>query len=138
MIYEDKTEKSISKVNLAKGFSFTYFNNDEKGSENITGLLFRTCEKKKKNLDCIDVYLVCLMVDVFRGQSTTSIKNLQTFNYVWAALRALVPFVQFKKCEKHPWRVILLVKLEPSACNFTTSITPPRVIFTFFKLCKWY
>ena len=28
------------------------------------------------------------------------------------ALRDLVPFVQFKKREKHPWRSVRLVKLQ--------------------------
>ena len=45
------------------------------------------------------------------------------------ALCNLVPFVQFKKCEKHPWR---------KACYFTKSSTPPWVFFTFLKLYKWY
>ena len=53
LIYEDKTEKSISKVNLAKGYSLganpKYFNNEEKGSENIAGPLFCACEKREKN-----------------------------------------------------------------------------------------
>ena len=39
------------------------------------------------------------------------------------ALRDLIPFVQFKKREKHPW---------------TKINTPPWVFFTFFKLDKWY
>ena len=44
-------------------------------------------------------------------------------------LHDLVPFVQFKKREKHPWRSV----------NFITKInTPPWVFFTFFKLYKWY
>ena len=50
-------------------------------------------------------------------------------------LRDLVLFVQLKKCEKHPWRNVNLVKL---ACNFTESNAPPWVFFTFFKLCKWH
>ena len=29
--------------------------------------------------------------------------------YIHDALRDLVPFVQFKKREKHPWRMLLLV-----------------------------
>ena len=29
--------------------------------------------------------------------------------YIYDALRDLVPFVQFKKREKHPWRMLLLV-----------------------------
>ena len=45
------------------------------------------------------------------------------------ALRDLVPFVQFKKREKHPWR---------SVTFSTKSNTPPWVFFTFFKLYKWY
>ena len=50
------------------------------------------------------------------------------------ALRNFVPFVQYKKREKHPWRMLILVKLQASACNFTKINTPPWVFFTFFKL----
>ena len=34
--------------------------------------------------------------------------------------------------------VLLLVKLQAKARNFTKSSTPLWVFFTFFKLCKWY
>ena len=34
--------------------------------------------------------------------------------------------------------VLLLVKLQASACNFTKSNTPPWVFFTFFKLYEQY
>ena len=34
--------------------------------------------------------------------------------------------------------VILLVKLQDTACNFTKSHTFPWVFFTFFKFYKWY
>ena len=52
------------------------------------------------------------------------------------ALGDLVPFVQFKKRKKG---VLLLVKLQALAgLNFTKSNTPPWVVFTFFKLHKWY
>ena len=44
------------------------------------------------------------------------------------ALHDLVPFVQFKKREKHPWRSV----------NFTKINTPPWVFLTFFKLYEWY
>ena len=43
-------------------------------------------------------------------------------------VRDMVPFVQFKKHEKHPWRSV----------NFCKINTPPWVFFTFFKLYKWY
>ena len=34
--------------------------------------------------------------------------------------------------------LLLLVKLQANACNFTKSNTPPWVFFTFFKLYEWY
>ena len=34
--------------------------------------------------------------------------------------------------------VLILVKLQALACNFTKINTPPCVFFTFFKLCKWF
>ena len=52
------------------------------------------------------------------------------------ALRDLIPFVQFRKREKHPWRSVTLSKV--ASCNFTKSNTPSWVFFTFFKLYKWY
>ena len=58
-------------------------------------------------------------------QRTT--KTAATIFYISDVLRDLVPFVQFKKCEKHPWRSVTLVKLQ----NF-------GLFFTVFKLCKWY
>ena len=35
-------------------------------------------------------------------------------------------------------RVLILVKLQASTCNFTKIDTPPWVFFTFFKLYKCY
>ena len=49
-------------------------------------------------------------------------------------LCGLVPFVRFKKSENTHGRVLLLVKLQVSACNFTKSNTPPWLFFTFLKL----
>ena len=51
---------------------------------------------------------------------------------IWDALRDLVPFVQFKKREKHPWRCVVFSKV--AACNFTKSNTPPWV-FSLFANC---
>ena len=34
--------------------------------------------------------------------------------------------------------VLLLVKLQAEACNFTKCNTPPWAFFTFFKLYKWW
>ena len=37
----------------------------------------------------------------------------------------------------HGW-VLNLAKFQAEACNFTKINTPPWVLFTFFKLNKWY
>ena len=42
---------------------------------------------------------------------------------ICGALHDLVPFVQFKKREKHPWRSVNFSKV--AACNFTKINTPP-------------
>ena len=57
-----------------------------------------------------------------------------SFRLTCGALHDLVPFVQFEKREKHPWRSATSIKV---AGNFTKSNTPPWVFFTFFKLYKW-
>ena len=49
------------------------------------------------------------------------------------ALCNLLPFVQFKKPENTHGGVLLLVKLQASACNFTKSNTPPKVFVTVFN-----
>ena len=54
------------------------------------------------------------------------------------ALRDLVPSVQFKNVKNTHGGVLILVKLQTSACNFTKINTPPWVFFTFLKLYKWY
>ena len=57
-------------------------------------------------------------------------KNFKDIVETWcfvicSALRDLVPFVQIKKREKHPWRSIKIN-------------TPPWVFFMFFNLYKCY
>ena len=39
-------------------------------------------------------------------------KTAATIFYICDVLHDLVPFVQFKKREKHPWRSVTLVKLQ--------------------------
>ena len=67
--------------------------------------------------------------DVYRGQRYGKLA-CNKFILIWHALRNLAPLVQFKKREKHPWRVLLLIKLQAN--------TLPWVFFTFFKLYKCY
>ena len=42
----------------------------------------------------------------------------------------LIPFVQFKTCEKHPWRSVTFSKAA------TKSNSPPWVFFTFLKIVQ--
>ena len=54
---------------------------------------------------------------------------------ICGALHDLVPFVQFKKYEKHSWMSATFSKVEgfqTETCNFTKSNTLPWVFFTFF------
>ena len=59
------------------------------------------------------------------------IKNTWT---ICGVLRDLVLYAQFKKHEKHPWKSLILAKLQASASKFAKISTPPWLIFTFFKL----
>ena len=52
--------------------------------------------------------------------------------------RDLVPFVQFKKRRNFLRGVLLLVKLQALARNYTKSNTPLWVFFTFLKFYKRY
>ena len=47
--------------------------------------------------------------------------------------RDLVPFAQFKNVENTHGGVLLLVKLQASACNCTKINTPPRVFPCFLN-----
>ena len=61
------------------------------------------------------------------------------FLSIWDTLRDLVPLVQFKKMKNIHRGVLLLVKLQTKASNFTESSTRPWIFFVaIFKLYKWY
>ena len=60
--------------------------------------------------------------------SLGSSETRPSLDLICDALRDLVPFVQFKKREKHLWRSV----------TFTKINTPPWMFLTFFKLYKWY
>ena len=61
--------------------------------------------------------------------------NSNREQFICDALGDLVPFVQFKKREKNPWRKVNFSKV---AGFKPPANTPPWVFFTFFKLYKWY
>ena len=62
----------------------------------------------------------------------------RTQQNIFGALGDLVPFVQFKKGEKHPWKSATFSKVAGKACDFTKSNALPWVFFTVFKLYQWY
>ena len=43
-----------------------------------------------------------------------------------------------KNLKNTHWGVLILVKLQASACNFNKINTPQCVFFAFFKLYKWH
>ena len=96
----------------------------------------------------IEVSVSCFVLLNVEGKDEKPFTILKTFSdccrgsckicgtgfIICDALRDLVPFVQFKKSEQHPWRSVTFSE----ASNFTKSNTPPWVFFTFFILYKWY
>ena len=64
----------------------------------------------------------------------------QLYFHIWDVLHDLVLFVQFKKLEKHPWRSVILVKLQVKAwsCNVshTKAQTETKIIEKSW-LCSW-
>ena len=61
-------------------------------------------------------------------------KEYQThviFRMIWYHLHNL------KNMKNTHEQMLLLLKLQALACNFTKSNIPPWVFFTFFKLYKW-
>ena len=103
--------------------------NDSQWKKNISMVYYIILSICAINFDCIEKY----------SNITLAIKLKWSSMKICHALHDLVPFVQFKKRENHPWRSFTLSKVAGwSACSFTKSKTPPWVFFTFLKLYKWY
>ena len=84
------------------------------------------------------IWFKSLILRVTQMHNEVEVKQNTQKLIICDALCDLVPFVQFKKSEKHSWGELILVKLQASVCIFTKINTPPWVFFTFFKLHKWY
>ena len=82
-------------------------------------------------------YVLCIWDKVFKNGSGKFVEDSLN-NFTWSifeylvpyfiyyecgVLGDLIPFVQFKKREKQPWRSVTF--------RFNKSNTPPRVFFTF-------
>ena len=68
---------------------------------------------------------------------TSDEKTLLSVEQMWCVVR-FGTTCNLKYVKSTHGGVLLLVKLQASACNFTKSNTPPWVFFTFLKLYKWY
>ena len=82
---------------------------------------------------CCSCHFSCLLQIVIRIIYSVRKQNFGDFR-TCDALCDLVPFVQFKKREKHLWRSVNFSKV----ARFTEINTPPWMFFTFFKLYRWY
>ena len=97
---------------------------------------------KNLNFLCSDSYLPEIFSDqIFRRFSEDPKSSLAPVikfylkNYsICDALRDLIPFVQYKKREKHPWRSVAFSKVV--VCDFTKSNTLSWVFYTFCTLYK--
>ena len=73
--------------------------------------------------------------DIFRSKYSEEFWKMTLFVMrcaIWYHLYNL------KNVKSTHGEVLLSVKLQALACNFTESNTLPWVFFTFLKLCKWY
>ena len=70
----------------------------------------------------------------------TNIDTFQSLNFPTFVMLCAICYHlhNLKNVKNTDGGVLLLAKLDASARNFTKSITPPWVFFTFFKLCKVY
>ena len=100
-------------------------------------LSFECCRCFNAKLNELQRWMISLVfkkmrLKVYLRSCQTSMIEL-LLEKICDALSNLVPFVQFKKREKHPWRSVNF-----STCNFAKINTPPWVFFLFFKLYKCY
>ena len=88
-----------------------------------------------KNISIVDVYKGLNYASYTSCSHAFKKKSLVNFHrIIWDALRDFVPFVQFEKREKQPWREMFLVKLQASVLiKLTLSLW---VFFTYFQIVK--
>ena len=67
----------------------------------------------------------------------TNIKSFITSTYV-VICAIWYHLFNLKNVKNTHGGMLLLVKLQAEACNYTKSNTPPWKFFTFFKLYEWY
>ena len=67
----------------------------------------------------------------FIGRALFPVLNAKTFSCRFLHLRNLVPFVQFKKLEKHPWRSVTFSRLQ-------SAVLPKVTLLHGDLLRKWH
>ena len=76
------------------------------------------------------------------SQSSTTVRTQHALKtkslFICDTLYDLVPFVQFKKHEKHSWRSNTFTKIAGFSLQLYKKYYSSMVVSTFFKLYKWY
>ena len=91
--------------------------------------LGRICECTGFSDMCFPIYVpgFCPCTGIYGSE-----KNFVMFRAIW------YHWYNLKSIKNTHGGVLLLVKLQALACNFTTSSTSPWLFFAFFIFYKWY
>ena len=87
LIYAGKTDRSIPKVDFPKGFSLSanpkHFSNEEQSLKLLQDIIIPYMQKERDRLGLDISHPGLLIMDVFRGQTTTTIRNLLSSNDIY-------------------------------------------------------
>ena len=113
-----------------------YFRSRIKTEKKYVAAITATKQILKSPLSLLGIFKFseCLTVHI-NDEPWNIIGTLSTFGTLCAILYHLSNFINIKNTHGG---VILSVNVQTEACNFTNSITPPWVFFTFFELYTWY
>ena len=96
--------------------------------------LFTQCLAQLKSVGLRHIAYIVMRCAIW--YNLYNLKNAKdTHGGVLILLKLQAKACNFTKSNAPHWVFFTIFKL---ACNFNKSNTPPWVSFTFFKLCKWY
>ena len=87
-------------------------------------------------LVCLHESYFSLAKHIFQSVFKSIIYQFQ--NYMWCVAQFKYHLYNLNNVEKTHGGVLHLLKLQAKVSIFIKGNTPPWVLFTFFKLCKWY
>ena len=91
-------------------------------------------------LNALFLYLLNTSENLKVALGTNGLIKWYIFKHKWYVVRCAIWYQLYnlKNGKNFHGRVLILVKLQAKACNFTEINTPAWVFFTFLKLYKWY